>query len=369
MTPRSFLRYLLLPATPVGLLLIAFMTLGLALVGAAGWLGVPMGILLLSWLFKYAYVLLEQVAHGAHEPPVLSIEMLNPAAQLRPWLLLIIIGAVYLGLRALDAALGAVGRNGSAVVLTPAVHAMVFASLQALAFAALPACIAVLGIAQEAWQALNPLALWQVVRALGASYLAIVAVLLLYGAGLALLGAHHALPQWLDNALLVFAGLSVFSLIGGSVFEARDAIGLEAIHAPERAAQRARARLDLVRARMVDGAYAQARSGNLAGAWHSIEQELSAAGNDFQCYDWLLERLLRLEDQRLAERLAQDYIRQALGRDNGRVVDITRQALARNAQFRPRSAAETARVAQLLRLAGHRSYAQQLLADSDSQQR
>ena len=30
MTPRSFLRYLLLPATPVGLLLIAFMTLGFA---------------------------------------------------------------------------------------------------------------------------------------------------------------------------------------------------------------------------------------------------------------------------------------------------------------------------------------------------
>src|ERR1035441_6371124 len=84
MSPRSFLRYLLPPAQPVGLLFIAVLTLGFALCSAAGLFGLPILVILLSWLSKYAYVLLEQVAHGAREPPVLAIEMVNPAADFRP---------------------------------------------------------------------------------------------------------------------------------------------------------------------------------------------------------------------------------------------------------------------------------------------
>jgi hypothetical protein len=38
-------------------------------------LGLPLQLILLSWLFKYGYVLLEQVAHGAREPPVLAIAL------------------------------------------------------------------------------------------------------------------------------------------------------------------------------------------------------------------------------------------------------------------------------------------------------
>ena len=37
--------------------------------------------LLLSWLFKYAYVLLEHVANGFLEPPTVSLEMLSPVEQ------------------------------------------------------------------------------------------------------------------------------------------------------------------------------------------------------------------------------------------------------------------------------------------------
>ena len=69
----------------------------------------------------------------------------------------------------------------------------------------------------------------------------------------------------------------------------------------------------------------------------------------------------RLEDQRLASRLAQDYIARALGRDNGRVIRILRQRLALDALFHPRSATETLRVAALARLAGDRASALCLL--------
>ena len=347
MSPRSFLRYLLLPAQPVGLLFIAVLTLGLALCSAAGLFGLPILVILLSWLSKYAYVLLEQVAHGAREPPVLAIEMVNPAADFRPLVQLAIVVVVYLGLRALS------GYLGTALTLV----------LEGLALAALPASIAVLGVADVYWQAINPLALWQIVRALGLTYLGIVAVALIYGYGIAGLEAYAALPAWLLNALGVFAWLSLFSLLGGSLYEEREALGHEAIHAPERAARKAQQQLDGERARFVDGAYAQARGGNLAGAWQAIEHELAAGGHGFESYDWLLERLGRLDDQRLANRLAQDYIRRALGRDNGRVIEIVRQRLILDAHFRPRSAAETLRVAALMRLAGDRAGAQCLLGD------
>jgi hypothetical protein len=347
MSPAGFLRYLLLPAKPAGLMLIAVMTLGVALCSFAGLFGLPILVILLSWLFKYAFVLLEQVAHGAREPPVLSVEMVNPASELRPWILLAIVLAVYLSVRALS------GYLGTTLTLI----------LEGLAFAALPASIAVLGVASVFWQAINPLALWHVVRALGLTYLGIVVVVLIYGYGIAALAATAILPSWLINALYVFAWLSLFSLLGGSLFEAREALGHEAMHAPERAADKAQRQVERERSAFIDAAYAQMRSGNLAGAWLAIESRLGAHHRDRETYDWLLERLERLDDARLANRLAQDQIRHALGRDNGRVVEILRRRLALDPLFRPRSAAETVRVAQLARLSGDRSSAQRLLGD------
>ena len=61
--------------------------------------------------------------------------------------------------------------------------------------------------------------------------------------------------------------------------------------------------------------------------------------------------------------MAQDYIRRALARDNGRVTELVRARLALDAQFRPYSAVETLRVAELVRLAGDRASAQRLLSD------
>lgn len=60
------------------------MTLGLVLAIRAGLVWIPLALALLLSLFNYAYVLLEQVANGAREPPVLALEMLNPLNQQRP---------------------------------------------------------------------------------------------------------------------------------------------------------------------------------------------------------------------------------------------------------------------------------------------
>lgn len=340
------LGYLLLPARPAGLMLIAVLTLGFAFCGTAGIFGVPMFLVLASWLCIYGYVLLEHVAHGAREPPVLSLDMVNPVSEHRPLVQLAIVGVVWLAIRA----------------LAPHVGALATAALEGLALAALPACVAVLAIADTFWQAVNPLALWQVVRALKYSYLIIVGVALLAGLGLVGLAGTGALASWELDALGIYAWLALFALIGGALFEHRSSLGLEAMHAPERLAQRLQSQLDAERDRFVDGVFAQARGGNLRGAWQTIEQRLEAEQQEKDTYEWLNARLARHEDQRLASRLAQASIHRLLGHDNGRVVELVRERLTLDAAFHPRTHAETLRVADLLRLAGQRGGAEALLA-------
>jgi len=137
------------------------------------------------------------------------------------------------------------------------------------------------------------------------------------------------------------------------------------MHAPERAQQRRDAEREQTRARFMDGIYGQARGGNHAGAWQSLQRELSAHGHGFDAYEWMLARLAAPELSLLAQRLAQEYLSRALGRDNGRVLRIMRERLALDPAFRPRSAAETARVAELARLAGDRALAARLQGAGD----
>jgi hypothetical protein len=77
MLTAKFLRYLVLPASPTVLFLIGDLILDSPLTEQGALLGIVLALLLLIWLFNYAYVLLEQIANGAREP-VLAIEMMNP---------------------------------------------------------------------------------------------------------------------------------------------------------------------------------------------------------------------------------------------------------------------------------------------------
>ena len=91
MSMRNFLHYLLLIAHPTVVFLVASLTLGFLLTTYAGLAGIVLAPLLLMWLFNYSYVLLEHIANGAREPPVLAIEMLNPLNEQRPLLQLAIV--------------------------------------------------------------------------------------------------------------------------------------------------------------------------------------------------------------------------------------------------------------------------------------
>jgi len=347
MPPQDFLRYLLLPARPTVLVLIAVLSLGFLVAPYGGLVGIVLALLLLLWLFNYAYVLLEQIANGAREPPVLAVEMLNPINEHRPLLQLGIVLLVYGVLR----------------WLAGYVSPVIAIALGVLAAGALPASIAALGAGNSFVQAVNPLALWQIVRSLGPAYAGILAVMLMQALGLWLLDTRSLLPRWLLIPAAQFAGLSLFALIGGALYERRHALGHEPIDTPERRTARMQLARERERDRFMDTIYGEARGGNQAGAWRSIEHELARQQHALECYDWMLGRLRRLDDPGLARRLAQQYVTRALARDNARVTRLVQQCLAVDASFRPRSGAETLRVAELARLAGDRRTARALLVD------
>ncbi len=49
-----------------------------------GFAGLPLAIALVSWFFKYCFILIDSIVTGAAEPPVLSVEMINPINEQRP---------------------------------------------------------------------------------------------------------------------------------------------------------------------------------------------------------------------------------------------------------------------------------------------
>ena len=71
-------KALRVPLQPASLIFVGISSLILAVVAPAGRLALIPGFFLVSWLFKYGYVLLEHVANGDVEAPAISAEMLGP---------------------------------------------------------------------------------------------------------------------------------------------------------------------------------------------------------------------------------------------------------------------------------------------------
>src|SRR5512145_2559398 len=110
----AIFRYLAVPLRTAPLLLIGTFSVLLMLAIQARFLGIPLGLILLSWFSKYSFVLLDRVAEGAAEPPVLALEMVNPLSEQRPMILLLMaIGLFY----ASDAASYWVGHGGALVLM------------------------------------------------------------------------------------------------------------------------------------------------------------------------------------------------------------------------------------------------------------
>jgi hypothetical protein len=89
----------------------------LFLADIAGWMGIPLALLLASWFFKYAYILFDHTVRGFDEPPTLDIQMMNPIDEQRPLAQLGILGLLYGAVKLLQGYWGSAATIAAAVVL------------------------------------------------------------------------------------------------------------------------------------------------------------------------------------------------------------------------------------------------------------
>src|ERR1700688_3009889 len=241
--------------------LIVFAVL-LSLAAQAGLMGLPLALILTSWFFKYAYILFDHTVRGFDEPPTLDIQMLNPLDEQRPLAQVAILGLIYL----------AVNFAGNTMGPAPALVIAVVAALF------LPASVAILGLEQNIFKAAYPVAWVRMVWRLGPMYAVVLAIIAGYALLITLLG-RWALWLPVQIALFLFCILSIFSILGGALYERRHELGLETWVSPERTEELKR-KHDLRQSEQeVTEAYGQMRVGSHTQAWQLLQAWLTARGN------------------------------------------------------------------------------------------
>jgi hypothetical protein len=354
MSAAAILRYLAIPLRMAPLLLIGTFSVLLILALQARMLGIPLGLILLSWFTKYSFVLMDHIAEGVVEPPVLSMEMVNPLSEQRPMIMLLLtIGLFY----ASNAASFWVGERG-ALVLMIAVGAI------------LPAIVAVQGATGMVAQSLNPRRVLGLIGRLRGDYLLILGFIgLVWLLSRIVLESSigDALPLVLRIALLMYAWLAVFSLIGGVLFERRLDIGLDDVHTPESidaGDDDEEVPDERARNKEVDRIYAEWRGGAHANAWKTVLALVSQSKDEMAELRWLYRRAASWPDGRLADRLARELLPRLLAkRITGEALDLVRERLRKDARFRPAGSADLLALVHLARAAGDRATARLLLQD------
>jgi hypothetical protein len=303
----------------------------LSIAAKAGLLGIPLALILLSWLFKYAYVLFDHVVRGVDEPPALDINMMNPLSEQRPIAQIIILAAV--------AALVKM----TAVAFSPLAGTVL--AIVALFF--FPASVAILGLEGNILKAVYPVALGRMVAGLGLMYAAVLGIIAGVILALALIGK---LALWMPVQIAVgmFAVLSIFSSLGGALYERRHELGLDTWHSPERTAEKER-QADLKQSEhVVTEAYGQVRVGSHPKAWDLLQSWLASRGHAVEDYRWVRDKVVSWPDPRYADRLTEEYVDRLLAaKRDGEALDAVRERLRADKAFRLKSAAATLRIAQL----------------------
>jgi hypothetical protein len=302
----------------------------------AGLMGIPLALILTSWFFKYAYILFDHTVRGFDEPPTLDIGMLNPLDEQRPLAQLAIAGLIYAAVMLAQQMLG------SAVAIIIAVAAGLL----------LPASVAILGLEGNALKAAYPVAWVRMVMGLGPMYALVLAVICGYALLIAMLDRWELwLP--LQFAIYMFCTLSVFSFLGGALYERRDHLGLETWSSPERTKElHARQDLRLSDKEILD-AYGQMRAGSHIDAWQRLQSWLTARGNAPEDYRWLCGRVATWGDPRYITRLTENYVeRLLLLKRNGEALDVVAARLADDPSFRPKTAATTLQIARIAAAGG-----------------
>ena len=346
-THRNLLRHLFRPVRGgAAMLVIVFAFLiSISLMSIAG---LPMLLILSSWFFKYAYVLFDHTAHGFDEPPVLDISMVNPLSEQRPLAQL----AILLVLGSIITFANVYAGPILAAILTCAV----------LFF--LPASIAILGLESNPFKAMYPVAWVKMMHGLGPMYPLILAVI---AAEIVLLAVLRQVGIWgvVLTAVDMFAVLSIFSVLGGALYERRHEMGLDTFTSPEQDAERERKQELRENEKMVTEAYGLMRADAHIKSWELMQNWVAARGNEPHDLGWLCERVSVWNDPRYLVRMSEEHIARLVAlKKNSEALAVLSNRLSADPNFRPKSAADTLTLAQFAaRGGGAPRLARTLLSD------
>lgn len=351
MNGLATLRYLALPFHTAPLLLVVLFSVLLRLALYAGLLGLPALLIIGSWFFKYAFLLLDHAAHGRSGAPVLSVEDANPLGEMRPLLYGMCVGVFYMATAA----------------LSEFTSPDLVSALRLLGLLALPAVLAAHTITGSFTEALNPAAVAGVARRLGSGYLVILCVALACGwAGrvVVLDGGHLAFL--LRIALLMLLWLALFAVLGGAIHARRLELGFEPEHSPERRERRDQRDRDRERDHFLDQVFAEYRAGARGNPWAAIESRASQSTSPIAEYAWIYERVASWPRQSLADRVAQELLPLLLSSNrNSEALRVAKSRLQANGEFRPLASESLLRLAEIARDAGDRPLARALLREFD----
>jgi hypothetical protein len=322
-------RYFLVPIHSTPLILAVAFALGLRFAVAAGLTGLFMGLLLFSWFFKYCFILFDSIVAGEDEPPVLSIEMVNPVSEQRPLMLAALVGLEF----------WIVSRAGIVAVIAVALI--------------LPAHVAALGYTRNVFKAVWPPTLYALISRLGWDYLLIIGVLLLGGFAAYWAAADVSLLAML--LLVQLALLLMFALVAGAMFEHRWELGIDSKTRQERLAERAQREHEIERARMLDIVHAKFRVRQPAEGWDEIERWLRTH-SDLSEHRAVLTATSAWDEVRPADKLANNLVTTLLARrETGEALLIVEQRLATNPRFQVTPEAVAVRIAELAGAAGKKA--------------
>ena len=267
-------RVVQVPFHPTILILAGVFGLLMAFFLSGGIIGRFATVLLQVWVIKYCYVIVERLADGAAEPPVMDADMLSPF-ELRPWIQLVwIFGGLWLA-KLLDGGAGDI--------------------LAIVVIALFPATVAILAMGAPAWHILNPASHFRVIRDLGAYYFALLAALV--ALGWTSWFAYEKLWGFIGTTLGVWSEVAFFSLMGAVVFLRRNQLGYEPSRSPERTAAREEMERLKLRARMVDDVFQLVRIGKHVDATAPLARWLQDTEADHVTKDayYVAEQALRWE--------------------------------------------------------------------------
>jgi hypothetical protein len=305
---------------------------------------------MLTWFLKYGLITVEHITWQQPEEPVLSVEMIHPLEQQKSLVLLIVIAEFSAAFWAAQYWFGNV--IGAVVGIA--------------AIMLLPAVVAVQVATDSAIRALDPRQWYRLLRWLKGDYLLIIAAIIVYWliAWLLLFTVVAAfMPRLVTCLLLMFGWLAVLSLMGGAILERRLAdpddspIERAEVEVDSQAIERERER-------KIDRIYAEWRSGAQKNAWQTLLREVQTSEAPIEELRWIMERVSRWEEPRLATRVAQELIPRLISINRyGEAIKLSRQCLATDRDFRPVSASETLQLVRIARDGGDRPTARSLLRD------